>query len=130
MPYHELHDFFSLGAPRGFGPFSRRQCVGGLIGLIAGGQLGLQLDLPPSLRIALFVGVPAVGIVLCSLCYGVVLWRQVWYVLRYALRRLLHAEQDRVVLPGESPPTPAFYCEEVDHDVVVWSYWQPHAGAG
>jgi hypothetical protein len=125
MPYRELHDFFSLGAPRGFGPFSRRQCVGGLLGLIVGGYLGLQLELLPLVRIALFVGTPIIGIVLCSLCYGVVLWRQLWYLLRYALRRLLHAEQDGAVLHDESPPPPAFYCEEVSGGTILWSYWQP-----
>ncbi len=125
MAYDELQNFLQLGAPRGFWFLSRRQCLGGGIGLFLGLHLGDQFDLLPLVRMALPIVCMLAGVVLCSLYYGVVIWQQLWYVLRYAIRRALQHNHPSIAGTIDHRLTPAFYCDEVIDDQVLWSYWQP-----
>lgn len=125
MAYDELQNFLQLGAPRGFWFLSRRQCLGGGIGLFLGLHLGVQFDLLPLVRIGMPIACMLAGVVLCSLYYGVVIWQQLWYVLRYAIRRTFQHNQASIARRIDDPLTPTFYCDEVIDDRVLWSYWQP-----
>ncbi len=124
--YHEHQNYLQLSTTRGWWFLSRAQSTGAIGGLLVGLLFDVRLQPTPWLVIALPLVLVVAGVVLGTRPHGVMVWQQMVFILRYAVRRLLHAEQRVAALQGEPPTAPAFYCEEVAGERTVWSYWQPH----